>query len=826
MPAGVDNQGLGVCAGSPLTCKGGIWTSQDPKQIPGFEPIESSCDGLDNDCDGKTDEDLTPPPQPGFPLLTKGVCIGAKPACVQGSWQPPDYAAYTANLPGAVTSTYELVEVTCDGLDNDCDGQIDNGLDGPLASKQVGICVGSKRVCNGAFGWAEPIYSLLPGYITGPELQCDGLDNDCDGATDEEATCPIWQRGGGGSGSVSQSANGTIVAVARRSGVSLIDGATGALVGHRFDHGAEVDDVALSPDGSRLASVGRDDVLRVVALDGPFAGQVVAAQTQPGKRWRKARWDVAGARLAIADDQGWVRVVIVASNSQQLALYGHDVAISGLDWQRAGNGANQALYTGDGAGKLRRWTLADGGGTTWTSGGSPVVDLAAAPTATLTLVLRGDGSATLHAGETGLALASASLPGAAAIAFGGDNVAVVALGNGALRRLQAVDAATQTLQVVATLPPPTAWLTGETTGRIALPSAAGLAASSVVLGSRGGGPLRRGWSGPDVALGEPARGAVAAMETRLDLGLLVSAHGDGRAWMRNVTFAAPWASLDGHGQPVVALGLRPGAATPGAQLSPLLATGGKDGSARLWTVALPAGGPIPAAGLPASAIVNVKTFGVGLGWPEALAFAPDGAWVWAGAIGSLRAVQAAGVALDLGVVKLVWGLTLPASAAALDVAADGRVAVGFTGGELAARILDGSSGTLLAEVKALPASRRALRFRPGSAHLALSGGPARLQLVHTGTGATIATLIGHLSDVTALAFSADGKRLLSVDAGGSGRLWSVAADGTGTSLAVLTRHCPWPCSDLGLGAAAFLDAKGVHFVTGADDGGLIGWRRP
>ena len=111
-------------------------------------------------CDGDIDEE--------FDQDGDGYFDAAQ--CPQG--RDCDDTDKTAN-PGA--------DEECDQTDSDCNGIVDDLDD--LADLQEGVCEGMTKVCP-KFGAArEPEYTDLPLYEV-VEYTCDGFDNDCNGDTD------------------------------------------------------------------------------------------------------------------------------------------------------------------------------------------------------------------------------------------------------------------------------------------------------------------------------------------------------------------------------------------------------------------------------------------------------------------------------------------------------------------------------------------------------------------------------------------------------------------------------------------------------------------
>ena len=173
-PDGDSYGGGGLCTG--LDC--------DESNVQVHAGAEEICDGIDNDCDALVDNNLVAP----HCVLEQGVCASATQSCGgQAGWLACVVEDYGSN--------YERQEQSCDGLDNDCDGLVDNisAEFAPRCPLTLGVCATSRQECAGEAGWKSCTIANYGAGYQADELDCDGLDNDCDGDTDEGVDCPPCQ---------------------------------------------------------------------------------------------------------------------------------------------------------------------------------------------------------------------------------------------------------------------------------------------------------------------------------------------------------------------------------------------------------------------------------------------------------------------------------------------------------------------------------------------------------------------------------------------------------------------------------------------------------
>jgi hypothetical protein len=154
-----DGDGYDALASGGTDCDDG-----DPDVHPNADEV---CNGRDDDCDGQTDEGLDV--RACERTNAHGRCTGSESCAGPDGWIGCD----------APTPAVE----DCNGTDDDCDGATDEQLADQPCPLQAGVCAGALRSCVEQ-AWTACDYG--PDYDAGPETSCDRLDNDCDGATDED----------------------------------------------------------------------------------------------------------------------------------------------------------------------------------------------------------------------------------------------------------------------------------------------------------------------------------------------------------------------------------------------------------------------------------------------------------------------------------------------------------------------------------------------------------------------------------------------------------------------------------------------------------------
>jgi alpha-tubulin suppressor-like RCC1 family protein len=165
-----------------------------------------TCDGIDNDCDAAIDDDATDA-QAWYrdaDADSYGDPNSARNSCVR----PEGYVSDATDCDDDAVLTHPGAGETCDGQDNDCNGQVDDAASDATtwfydadqdgygdAGNFVSSCTPPAGYTGNAADCDDGNAAINPGRA---EI-CDALDNDCDLQTDEDALdAPLWYRDGDG----------------------------------------------------------------------------------------------------------------------------------------------------------------------------------------------------------------------------------------------------------------------------------------------------------------------------------------------------------------------------------------------------------------------------------------------------------------------------------------------------------------------------------------------------------------------------------------------------------------------------------------------------
>jgi hypothetical protein len=152
---------LGACSAGHTVCQNGTIAC-----VQNAQPSAETCDGIDNNCNGQVD-DGNPGGNQACNTGNQGVCAAGTTSCTNGS------IACNQNVQPSAES--------CDGLDNNCNGQVDDGNPGGNQNCNTGLlgaCTAGHTACQGGS------IACLQNVQSSPET-CDGVDNNCNGQIDD-----------------------------------------------------------------------------------------------------------------------------------------------------------------------------------------------------------------------------------------------------------------------------------------------------------------------------------------------------------------------------------------------------------------------------------------------------------------------------------------------------------------------------------------------------------------------------------------------------------------------------------------------------------------
>ncbi len=218
-----DGDGYGDASSSAQTCTQPSGYTEDDTDCDDTDmainpAADELCDGIDNDCDGATDEDDAVDATTWYADADSDG-YGDLSTSTRACTQPSDHIGDGSDCDDSDATINPAATEVCDGADNDCDGGIDedDALDASTwyldaDGDGYGDVSSTTVACDQPSTYVAVDTDCDDGddaQYPGADEYCNGEDDDCDGTTDEDGAvdAATWYLDGDGDGYGDASSN-------------------------------------------------------------------------------------------------------------------------------------------------------------------------------------------------------------------------------------------------------------------------------------------------------------------------------------------------------------------------------------------------------------------------------------------------------------------------------------------------------------------------------------------------------------------------------------------------------------------------------------------
>ncbi len=178
--------GVGACLAAGVQVCNAAHDATECNAVAGL-PQAETCNGADDNCDGSIDEGV----KTTFYQDLDGDGHGNPAVSTEACAAPPQYVLTHDDCNDASAAVHPGAAEICNGIDDNCSGATDEGFDvGVACTSGLGACLASgHKVCTAAHD--ATVCDAVAGSSS-PE-SCNGIDDDCDGVVDNGVKTTFYQ---------------------------------------------------------------------------------------------------------------------------------------------------------------------------------------------------------------------------------------------------------------------------------------------------------------------------------------------------------------------------------------------------------------------------------------------------------------------------------------------------------------------------------------------------------------------------------------------------------------------------------------------------------